>query len=114
MGAAAGPARPRSRAAGRLTSPARVALFADAYGMDADQRAGLMPLAIDMVHNFHLSAREAAKVDPVFARFWDEGVREKMPRAEAWLQQNADRHHARRSPDSSAATRGRPGATHWP
>lgn len=68
---------------------ARVALFADTYGMDADQRAALMPLAIDMVHNFHLSAREAAKVSPVFGRFWDEGVREKMPRTEAWLQQNA-------------------------
>ncbi len=69
--------------------PARVALFADAYDMDADQRAGLMPLVIDMVHNYHLSAREAAKVSPVFARFWDEGVREKMPRAEAWVQANA-------------------------
>jgi hypothetical protein len=67
----------------------RVALFADAYDMDADQRTGLMPLAIDMVHNFHLSAREAAKVDPVFARFWDDGVRDKMPRAEAWLAANA-------------------------
>ncbi len=69
--------------------PARVALFADAYGMDADQRTGLMPLAIDMVHNSHLSAREAAKVDPVFRRFWDEGVAAKMPRAEAWVQANA-------------------------
>ena len=69
--------------------PARVALFADAYDMDADQRAGLMPLAVDMVHNYHLSAREAAKVDPVFARFWDEGVAAKMPRAEAWLAANS-------------------------
>lgn len=69
--------------------PARVALFADTYGMDADQRTALMPFAIDMVHNYHLSAREAAKVDPVFARFWSEGVRDKMPRAEAWLQANA-------------------------
>lgn len=68
---------------------ARVALFADAYGMDAAQRAGLMPLAVDMLHSFHLSAREAAKVDPVFARFWDEGVAAKMPRAEAWIQHNA-------------------------
>ncbi len=67
----------------------RVARFADAYGMDADQRAGLMPLARDMLRNFHLSAREAAKVSPVFARFWDEGVAAKMPRAEAWLQANA-------------------------
>jgi hypothetical protein len=70
--------------------PARVALFADAYGMDADQRTGLMPFAADMVHNFHVSSRLAAMVDPVFARFWDQGVAVKMPRAEAWIQQNAD------------------------
>lgn len=67
----------------------RVALFADAYGMDADQRAALMPLTVDIVHNYHLSAREAANVSLVFARFWNEGVAAKMPRAEAWVQANA-------------------------
>ena len=69
--------------------PARVALFADAYGMTGTQRAALMPLAIGMIHNFHLSARAAADADPVFRRFWDQGVSERMPRAEAWIEANA-------------------------
>jgi hypothetical protein len=65
--------------------PARVRAFADAYGMTADQRAQLIPLANRMVANFALTSQAAAEVDPVFRRWWDEGVKDKMPRARHWL-----------------------------
>ena len=69
--------------------PSRVAGFADAYGMTDQQRAELMPLAVGMIHNFHLSARAAADADPVFRRLWDQGVRDRMPRAEKWIRAQA-------------------------
>jgi Ser/Thr protein kinase RdoA (MazF antagonist) len=69
--------------------PARVAAFADAYGMTAQQRAELVPFAVKRAHDTHASARAAAEVDPVFRRFWDEGVKDRMPRAEAWWADNA-------------------------
>jgi Tfp pilus assembly protein PilV len=62
-----------------------VAIFADAYGMTAQQRKELVPLATRMVHRFHLTARAAADVAPVFRRFWEQGVKDRMPRAQAWL-----------------------------
>ncbi|MEV5829789.1 aminoglycoside phosphotransferase family protein [Spirillospora sp. NPDC052242] len=65
--------------------PHRVAVFADAYGMSGEQRRELVPLAGRMVHRFHLASRASAEVDPVFRRFWDRGVKDRMPRAEAWL-----------------------------
>ncbi|GAA4731625.1 phosphotransferase [Modestobacter marinus] len=65
--------------------PARVRAFADAYGMTAEQRAQLIPVANRMVANFALTSRAAAEVDPVFRRWWDEGLDDQMPRAVAWL-----------------------------
>ncbi|WUH99158.1 aminoglycoside phosphotransferase family protein [Spirillospora sp. NBC_00431] len=65
--------------------PHRVAVFADAYGMTGRQRRDLVPLARRMVHRFHLATRAAAEADPVFRRFWRQGVKDRMPRAEAWL-----------------------------
>ncbi|RSN71993.1 phosphotransferase enzyme family protein [Actinomadura sp. WAC 06369] len=65
--------------------PRRVAVFADAYGMSERQRRDLVPLAGRMVHRFHLTSRAAAEADPVFRRFWHRGVKDRMPRAEAWL-----------------------------
>lgn len=69
--------------------PHRAAVFADAYGMTDQQRRDLIPLATRMVHRFHETSRAAARVDPVFRRFWQEGVKDRMPRAEAWLAQQA-------------------------
>lgn len=66
--------------------PERAAAFAMAYDMTAQQRSDLMPVAVAMVRNFHLQARAAAGADPVFARFWAEGVKDRMPRAEAWVE----------------------------
>jgi len=71
--------------------PQRVRLFADAYGLSADQRSKLVTVAVWRNRNAHLMMRAAADVDPVFRRWWDEGVRERMPRAEAWITEVAQR-----------------------
>lgn len=78
---------PRDRAPSLLEAdvPARVRAFADAYGMTIEQRAQLIPVAKQMVANFALTSRAAAEVDPVFRRWWDEGLKDRMPRAVAWL-----------------------------
>lgn len=63
----------------------RVRLFADAYGMTDKQREQVVPAAVARAKNAHISMRAAADVDPVFKRWWDEGAKHRMPRAEAWL-----------------------------
>jgi len=63
----------------------RVRLFADAYGMTDRQRHQVVPTAITQAKGAHVGMRAAAEVDPVFKRWWDEGVKDRMPRAEAWL-----------------------------
>ncbi len=63
----------------------RVRLFADAYGMTARQREQVVPAAVERARRSHVTMRAAAAVDPVFRRWWDEGVKDRMPRAEAWL-----------------------------
>jgi hypothetical protein len=68
-----------------LDIPHRVALFADAYGMTAAQRRALVPAVTAMIHRFHVNMRAAAQIDPVFKRLWDEGVRDRLPRAEVWI-----------------------------
>jgi Ser/Thr protein kinase RdoA (MazF antagonist) len=69
--------------------PARVRTFADAYGMTADQRSQLIPVAHRMVANMALTSRAAAAVDPVFRRWWEDGLADRMPRAVAWLAEEA-------------------------
>lgn len=70
---------------------ARVRLFADAYGMDAAQRSEIVTVAVRRAANATLTMRAAAQVDPVFRRWWEEGVKDRMPRAERWVTANADR-----------------------
>lgn len=65
----------------------RVRIFADAYGLNDQQRRELVPVAVARAKNAHVSMRAAAEVDPVFKRWWDEGVKDRMPRAETWLAQ---------------------------
>ena len=76
--------------------PHRVAVFADAYGMTAQQRAGLMPLAVDMVRRYHEESRASAELDPVWRRAWEDGgglagtpAKVYLPRAEAWVREAA-------------------------
>jgi len=68
-----------------LDVPRRVARFADVYGMTMPQRRALVPAATAMIHRFHVNMRAAADVDPVFKRLWEEGVKDRLPRAEAWI-----------------------------
>jgi hypothetical protein len=63
----------------------RARAFADAYGMTAAQRAQIVPVAVRRAHNTSLTMRAAAEADPVFRRWWDEGVKDRMPRTEIWL-----------------------------
>ncbi|RCG21918.1 aminoglycoside phosphotransferase family protein [Sphaerisporangium album] len=78
----------RSPAYADLDVPRRVALFADAYGMTGRQREVLVPAAARMIGRFHVNMRAAAEVDPVFRRFWDEGAKDRLPRAEAWIHEH--------------------------
>lgn len=77
--------RDRSPAFAGLDAVRRTAVFADAYGMTARQREDLVPLATRMVRRFGLTARAAAGVDPVFRRIWEDGAKDRLPRAGAWL-----------------------------
>lgn len=65
--------------------PRRVRLFADAYGMSGEQRCQIVSVAVKRAANAHATMRAAAASDPVFRRWWDEGVKDRMPRAEQWL-----------------------------
>jgi aminoglycoside phosphotransferase (APT) family kinase protein len=65
--------------------PHRVAVFADAYGMTAQHRAELAPLAVDMASRYHEDSRASARLDPVSGKLWQDGAKDVLPRAEAWL-----------------------------
>lgn len=66
--------------------PHRAAVFADAYGMPAELRRGLVPMAQRMAHRFHVNTREGAERDPVFRRdVWETGAKDIWIRIEAWL-----------------------------
>jgi hypothetical protein len=67
----------------------RVRIFADAYRMDEVQRSQVVDVALRRQRNSAITMKAAAETDPVFRRWWDEGVREKLPRAESWLNANA-------------------------
>ena len=79
----------RAPAFAELDIPRRIALFADVYGMTAEQRAQFAPFVIDMAHRFYLNARASAELDPVFRRLWEDGAKDELPRAEAWLRSAA-------------------------
>jgi hypothetical protein len=69
--------------------PHRVAVFAAAYGMTARQRAELAPLAVDIARRYHKDSRASAKLDPGWRKAWEEGGKDVLPRAEAWVRQMA-------------------------
>ena len=69
----------------------RARLLVDAYRMTADQRAQIVPVALRRARNVVLTMRAAADVDPVFRRWWDEGLQDRLPRALAWLEGEAGR-----------------------
>ena len=79
---------PVDRAPSLTTADAgrRVRVFADAYGMSQEQRAQVLPVALRRASNSHITMRAAAEVDAVFMRWWEEGIKDRMPRAEEWLE----------------------------
>lgn len=78
--------RDRAPAFAALDISRRAAVFADAYGMTAGQRRDLVPLTISLARRRHQTARAAAGASAAFQRLWEEGARDKLPRAEAWLE----------------------------
>ncbi|MDP9393363.1 MAG: aminoglycoside phosphotransferase family protein [Actinomycetota bacterium] len=83
--------RDRAPALAEADVAARARVVADAYRMTAAQRAQVVPVAMRRAHNTHRTMRAAAEADPVFRRWWEEGVKDRMPRAQAWLTGEADR-----------------------
>jgi len=79
--------RDRAPAFTSLDIPRRAAIFGDEYGMTDQQRRQLVPLAVQVAHRYHVTARVAAEADPVFRRLWEQGAKDELPRAEAWLEQ---------------------------
>jgi len=62
--------------------------------MTAGQRALVVPAAMRRARNTELTMQAAAEADPVFRRWWDEGVKDRMPRAQAWLDREGHRINA--------------------
>src|SRR5438105_4532117 len=81
--------RDRAPAFADADIPHRVAVFADAYGMTARHRAELAPFAVDMARRYHEDSRASAELDPVFRKLWEDGAKDELPRAEAWLRDAA-------------------------
>jgi hypothetical protein len=71
--------------------PSRVRIVADAYEMSKAQRALVVPTALRRAGNSIPAMRAAAEADPVFRRWWDGGLHDKLLRAERWLAAEADR-----------------------
>jgi Phosphotransferase enzyme family len=88
----------RSPALADADIPHRVAVFADAYGMTAQHRAGLAPFAVDLAQRYHQDSRASAELDPVYRKLWEDGAKDMLPRAEAWLRAAAPEIAARLAP----------------
>jgi aminoglycoside phosphotransferase (APT) family kinase protein len=82
---------PRDRAPAfmHLDTPHRIAVFAGAYGMTAQQRADFAPFAVELARRYHEDSRVSAELDPVFRKLWEDGAKDELPRAESWLREMA-------------------------
>ena len=69
----------------------RVRLFADGYGLSRDQRAAVVPVAVQRARNLQVTMRAASEADAVFSRWWHEGLKYRLPRAEQWLAEESER-----------------------
>jgi hypothetical protein len=63
--------------------------------MTAQQRALVVPAALWRARHSAARMQAAAEADPVFRRWWDEGLKDRLPRAERWLTAEAPRIAAR-------------------
>jgi hypothetical protein len=74
-----------------LDPPARLRLFADAYGLTAAQRAALPDFGIARADISWLRMRAAAEhLGGGWARMWAEGVGDAIRRRQAWLAESRD------------------------
>jgi Ser/Thr protein kinase RdoA (MazF antagonist) len=68
---------------------ARAAIFCDAYGLGADQRSRLVPVALAWVQRSRITIAERARArGGAWARMLDEGVSEIFLRGAEWLERN--------------------------
>jgi len=84
-----GDPRDRAPALADADIPHRVAVFADAYGMSARQRAELAPLAVDIARRYREDSRASAELDPMWRKVWEDGNNETLARAEVWVREMA-------------------------
>jgi hypothetical protein len=84
-----GDPRDRPPALAYADIPHRAAVFADAYGMTPQERAELAPLAVDVARRYHQDSRASAELDPVWRKAWEDGGKDVLPRAEAWVREMA-------------------------
>lgn len=79
----------RAPALANADIPHRIAVFADAYGLTARQRAELTPLVVGLARRYYEDSRASAELDPVLRKHWEGGGRDVLRRAEAWMRQIA-------------------------
>jgi hypothetical protein len=65
--------------------PARVRIVADAYGLTQEQRALVVPTALQRAANSLPAMHAAAQADAVFRSWWEGGLEQKLLRAQEWL-----------------------------
>jgi Ser/Thr protein kinase RdoA (MazF antagonist) len=69
----------------------RAAMMVQAYGLDANSRSMLVPLARNTAERTWYSMRLRAERDGGgWRRMWDAGVGDAIRRRQAWLQENSD------------------------
>ena len=84
-----GDPRDRPPALADADIPHRAAVFAEAYGMTAQERAEVAPLAVDIARRYHEDSRASAELDPVWRKMWEDSGKDVLPRAEAWVREMA-------------------------
>ena len=60
-----------------------------AHLRDAGFTGAPLPFAVDMARRYHEDSRVSPELDPVFRKLWEDGARDELPRAEAWLREAA-------------------------
>ncbi len=59
-------------------------------GVDMAHRGAVFaPFVVDLARRYHEDSRVSAELDPVYRKLWEDGAKDVLPRAEAWLRENA-------------------------
>ncbi len=85
------PAEDREEAVRGVDAVGRAGLLVDAYGLDDEDRAVLVDVAVNAAERAWFSMRARAQRDGGgWRRMWDEGVGDRIRRRQRWLEQNAE------------------------